>query len=145
MRSLDTDPGAAAALAAGPAEDIAVLPSRLSDRTVSRFGMCRPCIVAGVVGVFVSLVVAGFAPSILVLLIAYGAAQLFSNFAQAAGTATLADQVPSARRGFVSGLVGAAGSAASLAAAFALARRASTSSAASSAPMSYSVWSAAAG
>lgn len=81
---------------------------RLSDATVSRWGMRRPWIIAGVIGAFLSLLVVGIAPNIVILLIGWCGAQLFSNFAQAAEAATLADQVPEHRRGFVSGLVGAA-------------------------------------
>src|SRR6478609_3250419 len=55
-----------------------------------------------------------------VLLIGWCGAQLFSNFAQAAEAATLADQVPEHRRGFVSGLVGAATPVAILAGAISL-------------------------
>ena len=47
--------------------------------------------------------------------------QLFSNFAQAAETATLADQVPEHKRGGVSGIVGAATPVAILAGAIMLA------------------------
>ena len=81
---------------------------RLSDATMSRFGMRRPWIIAGVVGTFLSFLVVGISPNIWVLLIGWCGAQLFSNFAQAAEAATLADQVPEHRRGFVSGLAGAA-------------------------------------
>ena len=81
---------------------------RLSDATMSRFGMRRPWIIAGVVGTFLSFLVVGISPNIWVLLIGWCGAQLFSNFAQAAESATLADQVPEHRRGFVSGLAGAA-------------------------------------
>jgi MFS family permease len=81
---------------------------RLSDATMSRFGMRRPWIITGVVFTFLSFIVVGIAPNIWVLLIGWCGAQLFSNFAQAAETATVADQVPEHRRGFVSGLAGAA-------------------------------------
>ena len=81
---------------------------RLSDATMSRFGMRRPWIVVGVVGTFLCFLVVGVAPTIWVLLIGWCGAQLFSNFAQAAEAATLADQVPEHRRGFISGLAGAA-------------------------------------
>lgn len=84
------------------------LAGRLSDRTTSRFGMRKPWIISGVVLTFVSLVGVGLAPNIPVLLIAWCGAQLFSNFAQAAETATIPDQVPEHRRGRVSGLIGAA-------------------------------------
>jgi len=80
---------------------------RLSDATMSRLGMRRPWIVVGVVGAFVGLLIVGIAPNIPLLLVGWCIAQLMSNFAQAAETATIADQVPEHRRGFVSGLAGA--------------------------------------
>jgi MFS family permease len=83
------------------------LAGRLSDRTVSRFGMRKLWIVVGVVGAFVSLAVAGFAPNTPILIIAFCAAEVFSNFAQAAETASVADQVPVSRRGVISGIAGA--------------------------------------
>lgn len=81
---------------------------RLSDATMSRWGMRRPWIITGVVGAFLSLLVVGIAPNMWLLLLGWCGAQLFSNFAQAAEAATLADQVPMHRRGFVAGLIGAA-------------------------------------
>jgi MFS family permease len=85
------------------------LVGRLSDRTTSRFGMRKPWIVVGVIGAALSIVAIGLAPNVLVVLIAFCAAQMFSNFAQAAEAVTIADQVPPARRGFVSGTIGATG------------------------------------
>ncbi|GGF30398.1 MFS transporter [Subtercola lobariae] len=99
---LVTGVGALFALVAQP------LVGRLSDRTMAKWGMRRPWIVVGVVGAFLALVASGLAPNIPILLVTWCAAQLFSNFAQAAETATVADQVPHQRRGVVSGLVGAA-------------------------------------
>ena len=93
---------------------------RLSDATMSRFGMRRPWIITGVVGTFLSFLLVGIASDMWVLLIGWCGAQLFSNFAQAAEAATLADQVPEHRRGFVSGLVGAATPVAILAGAMSL-------------------------
>jgi MFS family permease len=81
---------------------------RLSDATTSRWGMRRPWIIAGATLTFLSLIVVGLAPNVVVLTIGWCGAQLFSNFAQAAEAATLADQAPEHRRGFISGLVGAA-------------------------------------
>lgn len=83
------------------------LAGRLSDRTMSRFGMRRVWIVVGVAGAFVFLTIAGFAPNLSILTIAFCGAQLFSNFAQAAESATVADQVPTNRRGVISGIFGA--------------------------------------
>jgi MFS family permease len=83
------------------------LAGRLSDRTMSRFGMRRLWIAVGVVGAFISLAAAGFAPNLAVLTVAFCLAQVFSNFAQAAETASVSDQVPVSRRGVVSGIFGA--------------------------------------
>jgi MFS family permease len=96
------------------------LVGRFSDRTTSRFGMRKPWIVIGVIGVTLSLVGVGLAPNIPLLMVAFCGAQLFSNFAQAAQTVTVADQVPAERRGYVSGLIGAASPIAILAAAIGL-------------------------
>lgn len=96
------------------------LAGRLSDRTAGRFGMRKPWILVGVIGAFLSLIGVGLAPNIPVLMIAFSGAQLFSNFAQAAEAVTVADQVPAARRGFVSGLIGAASPIAILVAAIGL-------------------------
>lgn len=80
---------------------------RLSDATMSKWGKRRPWIIAGVVGAFIGLLIVGIAPNVPILLLGWCIAQLLSNFAQAAETATVADQVPEHRRGFVSGLAGA--------------------------------------
>jgi MFS family permease len=69
--------------------------------------MRRPWILAGCVGAFCCLVAIGLATSVWVILIAWCGAQTFSNFAQGAESATIPDQVPAQRRGFVSGVVGA--------------------------------------
>ncbi|MDR2973589.1 MAG: MFS transporter [Propionibacteriaceae bacterium] len=83
------------------------LVGRLSDRTRSKLGMRKPWILAGVIGAAACLIVIGFAPSVPIILIAWCGAQVCSNFAQAAETATIPDQVPAHRRGFVSGIQGA--------------------------------------
>lgn len=80
---------------------------RLSDRTTSRFGMRRPFILAGGIGTAIFLVLSGLAPNYPLLLISWCCVQLFANFALAAHHTTLADQVPEARRGGVSGIIGA--------------------------------------
>ncbi|QNG38805.1 MFS transporter [Geodermatophilaceae bacterium NBWT11] len=84
------------------------LAGRLSDRSMSRFGIRRPFILGGVLGMVLSLVVCGLAPNFPLLLVAWCAGQLFINLALAAQHATLADQVPEEKRGGVSGIVGAA-------------------------------------
>lgn len=83
------------------------LAGRLSDRCTSRFGMRRPFIVGGVAGMAAALTACAVAPNIPLLLIAWCAAQGAGNFAFAAAAATIADHVPEARRGSVSGIVGA--------------------------------------
>ena len=80
---------------------------RLSDRTTSRFGMRRPFILAGGIGTAIFLVLSGLAPNYPLLLISWCFVQLCANFALAAHHTTLADQVPEARRGGVSGIIGA--------------------------------------
>lgn len=99
---LVTGTGAVFALISQP------LVGRLSDWTTSRFGMRKPWIVVGAIGIAAALVMVGLAPNVPVLLIAFCGAQLFSNFTQAAAHVTVADQVPAKRRGFVSGLIGIA-------------------------------------
>ena len=93
---------------------------RLSDATTSRFGMRRPWIIAGVVGTFLSFISSASRRTCGSCSSAGAARSFFSNFAQAAEAATLADQVPEHRRGFVSGLVGAATPVAILAGAISL-------------------------
>lgn len=99
--ALVTGVGALFALVAQP------LVGRLSDRTTAKLGMRKPWILVGVVGAAACLIVIGFASNLAVILVAWCLAQTFSNFAQAAETATIPDQVPVARRGIVSGVVGA--------------------------------------
>lgn len=92
--------GALFALVANP------LAGRLSDRTTSRYGMRRPWILGGsIVGVGAFLLI-GAASSIWVVLIGWCLVQASLNAVLAAANATLPDQVPTASRGRVSGLVG---------------------------------------
>ncbi|MDR0849267.1 MAG: MFS transporter [Propionibacteriaceae bacterium] len=84
------------------------LAGRLSDRTMSRFGMRRPWLIGGIIGLVIFTVCAGLAPNTFWLTIAMAFASLFGNLAFAAQAATLADQVPEAKRGGPSGLIGAA-------------------------------------
>ncbi|MER6363727.1 MFS transporter [Kitasatospora sp. NPDC001527] len=83
------------------------LAGRLSDRCTSRYGMRRPFLVGGVAVMAVALVACALAPTVPVLLIAWCVAQGAANVAFAAAGATVADHVPEARRGSVSGIVGA--------------------------------------
>jgi MFS family permease len=81
---------------------------RLSDRSTSRFGRRRPFILLGGVGTFLALLLCGLAPNYPLLLIGWALVQFAINFALAAHHTTLADQVPEAKRGGVSGVIGAA-------------------------------------
>ncbi len=79
---------------------------KLSDRTVSRWGMRRPWMVAGLAGGCVGVLVVALAPSIPIVLAGWCIAQLCFNALLAAMVAVLPDQVPSAQRGLVSGVLG---------------------------------------
>jgi MFS family permease len=80
---------------------------KMSDRTSSRLGMRRPWMVLGLVGGSVGILVVALAPSIAVVLVGWCVAQLFFNALLAALVAVLPDQVPTAQRGLVSGVLGA--------------------------------------
>ena len=80
---------------------------RLSDRSTSKFGMRRPFILFGAIGTAIFLVICGLAPNYPLLLISWCFVQICANFALAAQHTTLADQVPEAKRGGVSGIIGA--------------------------------------
>ncbi|WP_157752048.1 MFS transporter [Actinoplanes derwentensis] len=97
---LVTGAGAAVAMVCQP------LAGRLSDRCTSAAGMRRPFIVSGLLVAAVGLIACGWAPNVTVLLIAWCIAQAGANFAMAGTGATIADQVPDAKRGSVSGIVG---------------------------------------
>ncbi|MFC4242977.1 MFS transporter [Gryllotalpicola reticulitermitis] len=84
------------------------LAGRLSDRTMSRWGMRRPWLLVGILGMVVFIVGAGIAPNIPLIIVSMSLASFFSNLAFAAQSATLADQVPEEKRGGASGLLGAA-------------------------------------
>src|SRR5690349_8819642 len=79
---------------------------KMSDRTTSHLGMRRPWMVLGLVGGSVGILVVGLAPSIAVVLLGWCLAQLFFNALLAALVAVLPDQVPTAQRGLVSGVLG---------------------------------------
>jgi MFS family permease len=79
---------------------------RMSDRTSSRFGMRRPWMVIGLVGGAAGVLIVAVAPSIPIVLIGWCIAQLFFNALLAAQVAVLPDQVPTAQRGLVSGVLG---------------------------------------
>jgi MFS family permease len=79
---------------------------KMSDRTSSHLGMRRPWMVLGVVGGSLGILVVALAPSIAVVLVGWCVAQLFFNALLAALVAVLPDQVPTAQRGLVSGVLG---------------------------------------
>jgi MFS family permease len=79
---------------------------RLSDRTSSRFGMRRPWMVGGLAGGTLGVLVVAVAPNVGVVVLGWCIAQLFFNAVLAVHVAVLPDQVPSAQRGAVSGVLG---------------------------------------
>jgi MFS family permease len=79
---------------------------KMSDRTSSRLGMRRPWMVIGLVGGSAGILVVALAPNVLVVLVGWCIAQLLFNALLAAMVAVLPDQVPSAQRGLVSGVLG---------------------------------------
>jgi len=79
---------------------------RMSDRTSSRLGMRRPWMVIGLAGGSLGILVVALAPTIPVVLVGWCIAQIFFNALLAAEVAVLADQVPVAQRGLVSGVLG---------------------------------------
>jgi MFS family permease len=79
---------------------------KMSDRTASRLGMRRPWMVIGLAGGSLGIFIVALAPSIPVVLAGWCIAQLFFNALLAAMVAVLPDQVPSAQRGLVSGVLG---------------------------------------
>ncbi|MER5748606.1 MFS transporter [Streptomyces sp. NPDC002088] len=92
--------GAIAALLANPVF------GRISDRTTGRFGRRRPWLLLGVVGLAVSLTILALVPNVIGIALAWFTAQACANAAQAALLASVADQIPKAQRGRVSGLIG---------------------------------------
>jgi MFS family permease len=79
---------------------------RMSDRTTSRLGMRRPWMIIGLVGGTLGVLVVAVAPSIAVVVAGWCVAQIFFNALLAAHVAVLPDQVPTAQRGVVSGVLG---------------------------------------
>ncbi|MGI8456929.1 MAG: MFS transporter [Propionibacteriaceae bacterium] len=79
---------------------------RMSDRTASRLGMRRPWMVTGVGVGSLGILMVALAPSISVVLVGWCIAQLSFNALLAAMVAVLPDQVPTAQRGLVSGVLG---------------------------------------
>ncbi|MFG2592306.1 MFS transporter [Streptomyces sp. NPDC048438] len=78
----------------------------LSDRTTSRFGRRRPWILGGMLVTTVGLATAGLTSSVAMLTAGWSLAQLGSNALGAALNAIVADRIPAAQRGRVSGALG---------------------------------------
>lgn len=79
---------------------------KMSDRTASRFGMRRPWMIIGLMGGAAGLLITARAPSVGVVLIGWCVAQLSFNALLAVQVAVLPDQVPTAQRGVISGVLG---------------------------------------
>ncbi|MEO5314725.1 MFS transporter [Pseudarthrobacter sp. CC12] len=79
---------------------------RLSDRTTARIGMRRPYLLVGAASVIVLGIVMALAPTVPVLLVAYGFYGVAANFIGTPLLAVISDRVPVEQRGVVSGLVG---------------------------------------
>jgi MFS family permease len=82
------------------------LVGRLSDRTVSRFGMRRPWMLGGVLVGLAAFALIGVATNVWIVLIGWCIVQASLNGVMAASTATVPDQVPVTSRGKVSGIIG---------------------------------------
>jgi MFS family permease len=82
------------------------LVGRLSDRTASPLGMRRPWIVGGSVLGLLGFVVIGTGQQVWVVLVGWCLCQAAMNAVLAATNATVPDQVPTASRGKISGVVG---------------------------------------
>ena len=91
---------------------------RLSDRTTAAAGMRRPWMLGGLAGGLAGTMTVAVAPDIGVVLLGWCVAQVALNALLAAQTAVLPDQVPSAQRGVVSGVLGMCLPAASVAATY---------------------------
>ena len=89
-----------------------------SDRTTAAIGMRRPWMLTGLAGGIAGTVTVALAPNIGVVLAGWCIAQVFLNALLAAQVAVLADQVPAAQRGVVSGVLGICLPAASVAATY---------------------------
>lgn len=79
---------------------------KMSDRTSSHLGMRRPWMVIGLAGGSFGIFIVALAPNIPTVLVGWCIAQLFFNALLAAQVAVVPDQVPTAQRGLVSGVMG---------------------------------------
>jgi MFS family permease len=98
------------ALVAGTGSLLAIfcnpLFGKMSDRTSSQLGMRRPWMVIGLVVGTLGVLIVALAPNIPVVFVGWCIAQVFFNALLAAMVAVLPDQVPTAQRGLVSGVLG---------------------------------------
>lgn len=92
--------GALVALVANP------LGGRVSDRTTARFGRRRTWILFGSLGGSAIVACMGFTTQVWQVIVLWCLVAIFFNFQFAATGALMADQVPQARRGTASGLLG---------------------------------------
>jgi MFS family permease len=97
-----TGVGALLALVTNP------LAGRISDRTAARFGRRRTWILTGALAGSLVIFAIAFTTQVWQVAVIWCAAQAIFNFQLAATSALLADQVPVARRGTVSGITGVA-------------------------------------
>jgi MFS family permease len=79
----------------------APIAGRLSDRTTSRFGMRKPWILGGAIGLYIAIVIIAFAPNTAIMAIGWSFAQISFNFALSSLVAMLPDQISPSRRGRV--------------------------------------------
>ncbi len=79
---------------------------RMSDRTTSRFGKRRPWMVIGLTAGSIGILIVALAPSVAVVLVGWCVAQLSFNALLAAMAAVIPDQIPTAQRGLISGVLG---------------------------------------
>lgn len=79
---------------------------KLSDRTTSKMGMRRPWMLAGIIGGAIGLAIVAIAPNVGVVIVGWALTQLSLNALLAAVVAVIADQIPEAQRGTVSGILG---------------------------------------
>ncbi|MDN5688997.1 MAG: MFS transporter [Brachybacterium sp.] len=82
---------------------------KLSDRTRSPWGMRRPWIIGGALVGTAGLALVALAPNVPLLVVGWAVTQGSFNAVLGALTAVLPDQVPSAQRGRMSGLLGLCG------------------------------------
>jgi MFS family permease len=79
---------------------------RMSDRTASLLGMRRPWMVIGLMGGSLGILVVALAPNIGLVLVGWCIAQVFFNALLASLVAVIPDQVPTAQRGLLAGVLG---------------------------------------